>query len=417
VRVGATATFTIAVSGTAPITLQWRKGSTIVSTAMLGTAGSELVGQSAMYTTPPTIAGDDGALFSVVASNGTSMATSTSAKLTVVSQRLFVTDGASLLLWNNPHTLSTARPADLSVSLPGARAVATAGSQVFVLTNAGIAAWSDALGLTALTAPSFTIPLSALTPAPAQPLTRLTTAPLGDSLGLFVWSQEGAWMLPGVLSATTTTRATFKHMWMQLPSLLYVPSPGGVDRLFMGQISGAGLLAWNGASLATSQPMHDFATTSANVWALTLSPSRLIGGGSFGSVTPSVGIGLWNTPTTLSAARAADVMLASTAGTFSSNDFIADLSCDGALLAAGVQNLSNQRLLIWSNVDTATASTAPSFSGALPASPKRVFTLAGRHYVLTQTDVVVLANPNSGNTLSAIATLNGSTFTDLAVSR
>lgn len=384
---------------------------------MLGTAGSELVAQSAMYTTPPTVAGDDGTMFSVVASNGSGMATSTNAKLTVISQRLFVTDGSSLLTWNNPHTLSTARSADLSIALAGARAVATAGSQVFVLTNAGIAAWADGLGLTALTAPSFTIPLTALTPAPTQPLTHLTAAPIGDSLGLFAWSQEGAWMLPGVLSATTTTRATFKHMWLQLPSLLYVPSPGGVDRLFMGQISGAGLLAWNGAGLATGQPAHDFATTNANVWTLALSTSRLAGGGSFGAGSPSAGIGLWNTPTTFSAARAPDVMLAGSAGTFTSNDFIADLSCDGALLAAGVQNLSNQRLLVWSNVDTATASSAPSFSGALPASPKRVFTLSGRHYVLTQSDVVVLANPNAGSTLSAIATLSGSTFTDFALAR
>jgi hypothetical protein len=420
VRVGLTATFTIAVSGTAPITLQWRKGATVVATTMVGAAGTQLVSQSSSHTTPATVAGDDGAQYSVVASNGFGSVTSSSARLTVVSQRLFVTDGASLLLWNNPHTLSTARPADLALALPGARAVATFGSQVFVLGNAGIANWADGLSVTALSAPSFTIPLTALTPAPTQPLTRLTTATMGDGLSLLAWSQEGAWRLslPGPVSANPTTRAAFKHPFNQLPSLVYVPlASSGGDRLFMGQISGAGLLAWNGAGLATGQPMHDFATTNANVWALALSNSRLVGGGSFGAGTPSTGIGLWNTPGTFSAPRAADVMLASTAGTFSTNDFIADLSCDGAVLAAGVQNLSNQRLLVWGNVDTATAASAPSFSGVLPASPKRVFSLAGRHYTLTQTDVVLFATPIAGMTLTTIATLNGFGFTDFAVAR
>ena len=418
VRVGLTATFTIAVSGTGPITLQWRKGTTVVATTMVGAAGMELVSQTASHTTPATVAGDDGAQFSVVASNLSGSVTSSNARLTVISQRLFVTDGSSLLLWNNPHTLSTARPADLAIALPGARAVATFGSQVFVLGNAGIANWADGLSITALTAPSFTIPLTALTPAPTQPLTRLTAAPVGDGLSLFAWSQEGAWHLPSPLSATTTTRAVFKHPFMQLPSLAYVPtSSAGGDRLFMGQISGPGLLAWNGAGLAMGQPMHDFATTNANVWALSLSTSRLVGGGSFGAGAPSLGIGLWNSPATFSSTRAADVMLASTAGTFSSNDFIPDLSCDGVVLAVGVQNLMNQRLLVWSNVDTATAATAHSFTGPLPASPKRVFTLAGRHYVLTQTEVVLFATPIAGMTLSTIATLGGATFTDFALAR
>lgn len=417
IRTGTSATFNATFSGTAPVDIQWKRGTLVVASSTFTGAGpgTEIVAEVASFGTALTTGANDGDQYVVVATNAAGTTTSPPAVLTVVSQRLFVTDGSSLQLWNNPHSLSTSRPADLSIALAGARAVATSGSQLFVLTNAGIVVWSDALGLTALTAPSFTIPLSALTPAPTQPLTRLTAT----TIGLFAWSQEGAWLLPAPLAASTTATAAFKHMWMQQPSLVHVPAPGGVDRLFMGQISGAGLLAWNGPGLATGQPMHDFATPNANIWALTLSNTRLIGGGSFGAGTPSVGIGLWNTPTAFSMARAPDVMLASTAGTFSSNDFVADLTCerDRGLLAAAIQNLSNQRLLVWENLATAGAASAPTFSGALPSSPRRVFSLETRHYVLTQSEVVVFETPLSGSTLRTVATLNGAAFTDFAFSR
>jgi len=72
VTVGQTATFSVAASGTAPLSYQWSKGGTAISGA---TASS--------YTTPATTAGDNGALFSVTVSNSVSSVASSNAALTV----------------------------------------------------------------------------------------------------------------------------------------------------------------------------------------------------------------------------------------------------------------------------------------------------------------------------------------------
>jgi hypothetical protein len=80
VAAGQTATFTVAVSGTAPLSYQWRKNGTNIGGA---TASS--------YTTPPVSNTDNGAQFSVVVSNSVGSVTSSAATLTV----------------NNPPTITT----------------------------------------------------------------------------------------------------------------------------------------------------------------------------------------------------------------------------------------------------------------------------------------------------------------------
>ncbi len=72
VSVGQTATFSVVASGTAPLTYQWKKNGTAISGAT-----------SASYTTPATVIGDNGALFSVVVTNAAGSATSNNATLTV----------------------------------------------------------------------------------------------------------------------------------------------------------------------------------------------------------------------------------------------------------------------------------------------------------------------------------------------
>jgi Zn-dependent metalloprotease len=74
VAAGATATFTVTASGTAPLSYQWRKNGASVSGAT-----------SASYTTPATTTADNGATFSVVVTNSAGSATSNNATLTVTS--------------------------------------------------------------------------------------------------------------------------------------------------------------------------------------------------------------------------------------------------------------------------------------------------------------------------------------------
>jgi Bacterial Ig domain/Putative Ig domain/Immunoglobulin domain/Right handed beta helix region len=72
VTAGQTATFSVAASGTAPLSYQWQKNGTAVSGAT-----------SASYTTPASSSSDNGALFNVVVSNASGSVTSNSATLTV----------------------------------------------------------------------------------------------------------------------------------------------------------------------------------------------------------------------------------------------------------------------------------------------------------------------------------------------
>jgi Immunoglobulin domain len=72
VTVGQAATFTVAASGTAPLSYQWQKGGVNISGAT-----------SASYVTPATVSTDIGSTFDVIVSNSSGNVTSNSATLTV----------------------------------------------------------------------------------------------------------------------------------------------------------------------------------------------------------------------------------------------------------------------------------------------------------------------------------------------
>ena len=80
VTAGQTATFSVAASGTAPLSYQWRKNGTAISGAT-----------SSAYTTPVTTSADTGSQFTVVVSNSAGNATSNAATLTVNSTPVAIT--------------------------------------------------------------------------------------------------------------------------------------------------------------------------------------------------------------------------------------------------------------------------------------------------------------------------------------
>jgi hypothetical protein len=107
VTVGQAATFTVAATGTAPMTYQWYKGGGVISGAM-----------SSTYTTPAETTSDNGAQFTVVVTNSAGTATSNAATLTV--------NAATSLL----------NPSSTSLSF-GNVTVSTSSSQNVTMTNAG----------------------------------------------------------------------------------------------------------------------------------------------------------------------------------------------------------------------------------------------------------------------------------------
>ena len=77
VTVGSTATFSVAATGTAPLSYQWSKNATAINGAT-----------TSSYTTPATVAGDNGASFTVMVFNVAGNQTSNAATLTVAAAAL-----------------------------------------------------------------------------------------------------------------------------------------------------------------------------------------------------------------------------------------------------------------------------------------------------------------------------------------
>ncbi len=76
VNLGQTATFSVTASGVGPFTYQWQKNSDSGAVNITGATNSS-------YTTPATVAGDNGATFDVIVSNAAGSTTSASATLTL----------------------------------------------------------------------------------------------------------------------------------------------------------------------------------------------------------------------------------------------------------------------------------------------------------------------------------------------
>ena len=118
VNAGATATFTVAATGTAPITYQWNKNGSAVSGAT-----------SSSYTTPATTTSDNGAQFTVLVTNSAGSATSTAAILTV--------NAATATLTASSNSLSFGSIIMSSSSTQGVR-LTNAGNSNVTISNVSI---------------------------------------------------------------------------------------------------------------------------------------------------------------------------------------------------------------------------------------------------------------------------------------
>ena len=104
VTAGQTASFSVAASGTAPLSYQWRKNGTNISGAT-----------SSSYTTPATATADSGSTFSVVVTNSAGSATSNNATLTVNAAAV----APSITAQPASQTVTAGQTATFSVSANG----------------------------------------------------------------------------------------------------------------------------------------------------------------------------------------------------------------------------------------------------------------------------------------------------------
>jgi hypothetical protein len=104
---GQTATFTVAATGTAPMTYQWNKNGTAINGAT-----------SSTYTTPVTTTSDNAEQFNVVVTNSAGSTTSSSATLTVGAVTLVLNASSTALSFGNV-TLSTSSSQNVTLTNVG----------------------------------------------------------------------------------------------------------------------------------------------------------------------------------------------------------------------------------------------------------------------------------------------------------
>jgi Immunoglobulin domain len=128
ITVGQTATFTVTATGTGPISYQWYKGGVAVSGAT-----------SSSYTTPPTVSGDNGSLYTVAVTGTAGTVTSAPATLTVnvLAPTLTFAPIASQNYGNAPFTVSVTSASSGAVTYSVVSGPATISGSTVTLTGTG----------------------------------------------------------------------------------------------------------------------------------------------------------------------------------------------------------------------------------------------------------------------------------------
>ncbi len=209
---GATATFTVTATGTAPLTYQWKKGGTAITGAT-----------AASYTTPATVLADSGSSFTVTVTNVAGSVTSTAATLTVNPAPPTITtqpanatvtagatatftvaatgSGALSYQWKKSGTAITGATS-ASYTTPATTLADTAASFTVTVTNAQGTVTSNAATLTVQAAPVFTTQPAGGTVTAGASVT-FTAGASGNPAPAYQW-YRGATLLTGQTAATLT---------------------------------------------------------------------------------------------------------------------------------------------------------------------------------------------------------------------
>jgi hypothetical protein len=223
VIVGQPATFTVAASGTGPLTYQWTKNGAPISGAT-----------TSSYTTPATGSGDNGAMYAVVVSNAAGTVTSKAATLTV----------------NSTPPVITAQPASQNVC--------TNGSTTLSVTATGATGYQWSLGGVAIpgaTSATYLIPNAIASEAGNYSVT--VTNPAGSVTSNVAKLVVGSTVTtnPASLSIFATQTATFSVSVTGAPPFTYqwflIPAGTSTGTAITGATSSsyttpASTLAFNG---------------------------------------------------------------------------------------------------------------------------------------------------------------------------
>ncbi len=263
---GATATFSVTASGTAPLAYQWKKGGTAITGAT-----------AASYTTPATVLADSGSSFTVTVSNAAGSVTSSAATLTVSPAPPTITTQPSnvTVTAGNTATFSVVATGTAPLTYQwerGGTAITGATSASYTtaattladngasftvaVSNAQGTATSNAAVLTVQAPPVFTTQPVGSTTVTAGAAVTFTAAATGNPTPTYQWF-KGATLLTGQTAATLTIAS---------PTLADAGTYTVVATNALGTAtSSAAVLIVNQAPIFTTQPASQTVTAPASV--------------------------------------------------------------------------------------------------------------------------------------------------------
>lgn len=322
--------------------------------------------------------------------------------------RMFVSQGsAGVAVWDGADSLAadgapTFTMSDASIA-SGSRGLVVVNNRLVVGENVGgIVAFDGAKTLVGGAAPSAVVPLSSfIKPAgniSGMPSTRIAYNEKTDTL----WP-GGSWGTDrfdngATLSSSSSGAALFSHPYLQLPAFAYDATG---DRAFLGQISGAGLLAWNGAKSASGSPSPSFTLDQKMAaWSAAIAQDRLyaVGGDTGNGTTPRESIDVWNAISSVSAGKAPDFSI--TSG-LAQQDFSPFVTVANDTLIVCVQS---GKVLIWKHASSLTGNVAPDFTLTTQLNEPQKAVLGpvtGRLYVLDSEGVAIYASGATAPTFVA----------------
>lgn len=301
--------------------------------------------------------------------------------------------GGGVFIWDDPDSISTAVAptttlTDTSVNA-GSTSVALLDKRLFVGIETGVSSSATALAafdgadvVSGAAAPAAKIPVSAFVGGNPG-IQRIFPDKASDT----VWTQsflQGTQLFTGAatLTSSSTAKAKFTHAFQQLPGLAY---ESGGDRLFLGQISGAGLLAWNGAKTKTATPANDFATPALAVWTMATHPNRLYGGGIMTNGGNTNAVMVWTNASGFSSPTAPNFTMTAASGI---NAFVPEVALWKDFLVVTVQN---NKVNLYASASTLSGDKTPTASANTNLnSPKRAILSKTDHLFVLDSEGVAI---------------------------
>lgn len=328
-----------------------------------------------------------------------------------------MTTQAGVAIWNNPDAIAsnvapTTTLTDTAVAGAKSRGIALLGKHLFVgaMGNPVIVAWDNADTVSGNAAPQVSLPNSAVTG-----VNNVFDSIFVDAATNTLWPVSylnGAQLFinASTLNSSAFSRAQFTHQWQQLPGFAF---DGANKRMFQGQISGAGLLAWNNADAKIGIfNTADFTVVpSLAFWSIAIAQTRMYGASS----TSPVSVAVWSNAANITAPTAPAFSLSgATSGLPANGGFIPHVAVTNNVLVVALQG---NRVNVYQNASALVGQTMPTaaITANVNQPKKTVLSKANKLYVLDLDGVAIFKDATTTPTFVAKVQMGLNTPRDIVL--